>query len=245
MKYKAALPWYDFPQTRGTLDLIWSATASQLIKLGYPDIPEALDRNTPYVQQWSDPHSLLNQCCGLDLYRSHCRAMVPIAAPVMTTLDVAPGYYFSHIVKHRDHKLSNQPTLAINNTFSHSGHTSLRRWLADNNHVPGTVVQTGSHRCSAAAVQSGRAEIAAIDAFSWMFVDQSGLQIIGASEPAPAPPFVVGSQASTLQQDIFAALDYAVRTCGDTIGWAHIVPVSRADYQTLEHSARTHAIYPD
>jgi ABC-type phosphate/phosphonate transport system substrate-binding protein len=233
----AALPWYNFTQSRHTLDLIWRSVQSQLTESGYQHIPLDLDHSTPHQELWTSSNLLLSQCCGLDLYRDETAALETVGAPVVTTLDVAPGYYFSHIVARPAQQWVDTPTIAINNWHSHSGHTALKAWLETNGLNATASLETGSHSQSANAVRAGHADLAAIDALSWQFIDTSGLVIIGASEPVPAPPFVTSIHSRVAKTDLLSALHLAIQQHGPTIGLSDVMPISKRDYAEVKQQA--------
>ena len=80
-------------------------------------------------------------------------------------------------------------------------------------------------------MQQGRADLAAIDALSWCFIDTRGLRILDRSALALAPPFVVGAAAQIAPEYLVPALDIAFAAVGNELGIVGALPVSRADYQ--------------
>ena len=191
----AALPWYDFPSTRPALDAVWRETRRRLTAAGIADTPLALDHSTPYSELFSYPQLTLSQCCGLDLFQPHTNDIVPFAAPVIAAFDVPAGYYFSYIVA-LPKTLLDVPRIVINNRFSHSGHTAIKVWLDAQGIGDYTTSESGSHGQSLAALRHGQADLAAIDALSWQHLETTGLEILGTSEPAPAPPFIMGKRSN-------------------------------------------------
>ena len=238
------MPWYDFPETETTLDKVWQETRRLLQKEGIYDIPGHLDHHTPAEVLWQDPQLTLGQCCGLDLFDSRTDAVIPIAAPIMATLDVSPGHYFSHIVVQTPDCLEGQLVCAVNSVFSYSGCTALLRWLDNNGYQDFKFVLTGSHSASAAALRSQRADIAAIDAFSWQFLAQDKLTIIGASQQATAPPFVVGKESPIAGELITQSLHAAFARHGKSMGITGVIPVTREQYSSLQtrHTALRHML---
>jgi len=238
------MPWYDFPETETTLDKVWQETRRLLQKEGIYDIPGHLDHHTPAEVLWQDPQLTLGQCCGLDLFDSRTDVVIPIAAPIMATLDVSPGHYFSHIVVQTPDCLEGQLVCAVNSVFSYSGCTALLRWLDNNGYQDFKFVLTGSHSASAAALRSQRADIAAIDAFSWQFLAQDKLTIIGASQQATAPPFVVGKESPIAGELITQSLHAAFARHGKSMGITGVIPVTREQYSSLQtrHTALRHML---
>ena len=232
----AALPWYDFPCTRLYLDAVWRETRSLLTTEGIDQVPAALNHTDPYHQLNSRPNLILSQCCGLDLFQPQTANVVPFAAPVITAFDVPPGKYFSYIVARPAANL-HCPTVVINNRFSHSGHTVMKIWLQAHERSNYTIVESGSHAQSLTTLRDGRADIAAIDAFSWHHLDTSKLHILDTSESVTAPPFITGRQSMVPILQLTAALGEAFERCGKQFGVGGIVPVSIGDYRELANAA--------
>ena len=232
----AALPWYDFASTRAVLDCVWQEARTLLAAQGFSRTPPALDREATSTALWAHPELTLSQCCGLDLFHPPTRNVVPFAAPVMS-LDVTPGMYFSHIVASAASDMRSPPIIAINDHRSHSGNTAVRAWLDGNGHQDYQVVVSGSHAGSIEAVQSGRADLAAIDALSWRYLDSKGLEIIGASTPVPAPPFITGTECAIPTEVLITALDIAFRTHGHPLGITGVLPISKSEYAVIADQA--------
>jgi len=232
----AALPWYDFASTRAALDTVWRETRTLLATEGFSRTPRTLDHEATATALWAHPELTLSQCCGLDLFNPLTRNVVPFAAPVMT-LDVTPGMYFSHIVARAAPDMRSPPIVAINDHCSHSGNTAVRAWLDGNGHQDYEVVVSGSHARSIKALQSGRADLAAIDALSWRYLDSMGVEIIGASSPAPAPPFITGRDCTIPPEVLVMTLDDAFRMHGHSLGITGVLPISNSEYGVIADQA--------
>ncbi|MEM9620540.1 MAG: hypothetical protein AAF993_02755 [Pseudomonadota bacterium] len=239
MNNPAALPWYNLPQTRPTLDAMWEMIRGLLTAQGYAALPERLSHALPYQTQWSNPQTLLSQCCGLDLAFPHSRSIEPVAVPVMGCLDSAPGTYYSVIIKRAHGQVPTRLKVAVNSKHSHSGHTNLYAWLHREGLVADAMMDTGSHQASSEAVRSGFADLAAIDAYTWQYLNQADLGVAAVSQSALAPPFVTGVASPIKSQDLYAALDQAVHTLGRQIGWTGLRKCSRADYEPIARLAAT------
>jgi ABC-type phosphate/phosphonate transport system substrate-binding protein len=95
--------------------------------------------------------------------------------------------------------------VAFNSTDSQSGFNSLRALiapLAEKGQFFGDKCQTGGHRYSLAAVQQGRADIAAIDCVTLELLrryhpqEVAGLSVIGETAAAPGLPLITSSTTS-------------------------------------------------
>ena len=82
-------------------------------------------------------------------------------------------------------------------------------------------------------LQAGCADIAAIDALSWRFLDTHGLKVLDNSKPAPAPPFVAGCRSTITADLIRPMLDRAFKRHGESLGITGLVPVTKSDYRQL------------
>ena len=234
----AALPWYRFPETQPILDAIWKDVASELRAAGVEHPPEFLDHTTPHKDLLGKASLTLSQCCGPDLFEDYAIDMVPFAAPVISAYDVAPGYYFSYIVTGKSGVTGksaefNSPRVVINSRTSHSGCTAVKLWLDACGIEEYTVYESGSHSNSVRELQAGRANIAAIDALSWRFLDARDLNILDNSEPVIAPPFIAGLK-STIPTDLMRPmLDRAFKRHGEPLGITGLVPITKSDYRQL------------
>jgi hypothetical protein len=184
MKRAASLPWYNFASTKPTLDRVWREVRAQLTGDGYSNLPQQLDHQRTFRELAAGGNFLLSQCCGLDLLQPYSDEIVPVGAPVITTLDASNSYYYSYIV-----------------------------------------TRTG-------------ADVAAIDAFSWQFLDTHGLQVLARSAAAPAPPFVTGKHSDIPGERLLTALNVAFTRQGNAMGISAVVPVELCTYRDMFDQAR-------
>ena len=170
----AAFPWYDLPSVRWANDVLWKATG----------LGGELDRDTPPRAQWRSEDLVVSQACGLDIFLDGA-PIEPVLAPVFD-LDCEEGRYYSYLVGARS------GVAAVNAMTSRSGWSALLTLCQ-----PSSVVVTGSHTASLAAVRKGSADLACIDAVTWHILERdtpsvvAGVPVVERSGPAPAPPFVV------------------------------------------------------
>ena len=229
-RFLAALPWYLFPQTRTALDSIWAAVASDLRSSGFDHCPDRLDYATPHEELLTIPTLILGQCCGPDLFLEQAAGIVPIAAPVISAYSVTEGHYFSYIVRSRN-VVPEKPKVVVNSLTSHSGNTALKLWLTKNQIEDYSLKVSGSHAQSVVDLQTGRADLAAIDALSWQFLDTTGLEVLDESEPVWAPPFIAGQDSRVPDGLLVAALNSALERFGKTLGITGALPITRRAYE--------------
>ncbi len=159
----------------------------------------------------------------------------------MTALDVSKGCYFSYIVTGKSANMDS-PRVVINNHCSHSGHTAIKIWLAANGYGEVSIFESGSHAQSLLALREGRADLAAIDALSWLHLDSTGITIIDQSDPAPAPPFIVGNQTRVPKEALIEALNSGFERFGAPVGIGGVLPVSADDYVEMAKIAAEQGI---
>ena len=188
----ASFPWYDLPSVRWANDLLWRTTG----------LGGRLDRDTPPEAQWRSDDLVVSQACGLDLHLSDA-PIRPVLAPVFD-LDCEEGRYYSHLVGSRE------GVAAVNSLSSRSGWSALLT-VGE----PTSVLVTGSHAASLAAVAEGAADMACIDAVTWRILERDepsrirGLTVLDRTPSAPAPPYVVSK--ATEPTGVAAAITTAMR----------------------------------
>ncbi len=195
----ASLPMYDRPELREATDRYWALIREGLAARGI-EAPDALLRDdAPLMTHWESGGLILSQTCGFP-YRARLHGRVQlVGTPDFGNLGCAPGYYRSVLIARADDPRGDfadfdGAALAYNDGLSQSG------WAAPINHAAVAGIQlrpgpeTGAHRASIRAVAEGRADLAAIDAQTWALVsefeDVSDLQVIGATDPTPALPYI-------------------------------------------------------
>lgn len=212
----ASFPWYDLPSVRWANDVLWKATG----------LGGALDRDTPPDAQWRSGDLVVSQACGLDLFLAEA-PIQPVLAPVFE-LDCDEGRHYSYLVGARS------GVAAVNAMTSRSGLSALLTLCQ-----PSSLLVTGSHAASLAAVRDGSADLACIDAVTWHILERdtpscvAGLPVLERSGPAPAPPFVMrkAGPRDLLVRRITAAMRApATRRARRALLLRDVVPVTLDDY---------------
>jgi ABC-type phosphate/phosphonate transport system substrate-binding protein len=206
----AALPMYDFAELRAPTDAWWRGLERAFGRQGVPDAPERLTRRAAESRLWRDSSLLFGQICGYPLTHEYADALSPIATPCYRADGCAGADYASLVVVREDDPARGLQdlrgrTAAINRATSHSGWSVLRAMavpLAVEQRFFERVVVTGSHVASLAAVVSGRADVAAIDAVTHALLARhrhsrlAGLRILDRSPRAPGLPYVTRADAA-------------------------------------------------
>ncbi len=200
----ASLPMYDLPEIRRTTDAWWAGLARALRRQGIAAVPEALSRGGAFGAEWRDTELLLSQCCGWDLTHEAGVHLRVVATPVYAAPDCTGSSYRSLLLVRVDDPATNLDDLrgrrcAVNMPGSQSGYNTLRYALAPlarGARFFDAVIEAGSHAASLAAVQSGRADLAAIDCVTFALLARqrpaatAGLRVLVRSRRAPALPYV-------------------------------------------------------
>ncbi|SFM40341.1 phosphate/phosphite/phosphonate ABC transporter substrate-binding protein [Shimia aestuarii] len=191
----ASLAMYDRPETAAANDRLWRAVRDHL---GHG--PDTLTRDADLWQVWQSPDLLLAQTCGFP-FRARLHDQVTlVATPDYGLPGCPPGYYNSVLVTNVDHPATSLADfdgarLAYNEALSQSGWAAPHAYFAAHDLRIGPRVVTGAHRDSARAVAENRADIAALDALTWHYIQQFDpfahlLREIDHTAPTPALPFI-------------------------------------------------------
>ena len=217
-----ALPMYL--SKRQAVASLWDVLHTRLQQAACADVPRALDWPEDLLAHWRDPQLLLGQTCGYPLTHALAGAVQLVGVFRYN----APGcdgiFCRSQLVARTEdagRSLADFRGLrvAFNSDDSQSGSNALRAAvapLARNSRFFGEVIATGGHAASMAAVQQGRADIAAIDCVTLdglrrnMPQTAAGLSTIGQTQAYPGLPLITGQSTSAADlralQAVLAAL---------------------------------------
>lgn len=197
----AALPMYDRPGTRGAYQALWSLVRDRLRAQGIA-APHMLDHDIAYNAVWDRDDLVLGHICNLPLRRHYRDRLTVIGASDYDIPGCAPGFYRSCFVVRRDDPATTMQTfhtasIVANARDSQSGYGVLVDLARAQGVTLPTVMLTGSHDASIAALLAGHADFAAIDAHTWdlMGRDTAGLddlRVVGLSPASPGQTFVTG-----------------------------------------------------
>ncbi|MEO0358173.1 MAG: PhnD/SsuA/transferrin family substrate-binding protein [Pseudomonadota bacterium] len=208
----AHLPMYDTPENRAAHGRLWDGFYAALGLDGMPSRPGA-----NLWADWRSPNLLLSQTCGLP-YRAELHRQVQlVATPDNHLPGCPPGHYRSAIIA----RVGSDPDLAANDfTLAYNEPLSQSGWGAPwAEGITGAQrIQTGGHAISAEAVRASRADVAAIDALTWHFLqrDWDGadqLRVIRWTQPTPTLPYITSVDHDVLP--IRDALAHAIAGLSD------------------------------
>jgi hypothetical protein len=161
----AALPMYDRPENRAAHDALWALIRDGLRARGV-EAPDALDRETDYMEGWGRPNLVLGQICNLP-WRARFRDRVTLI-----------GARF-----------------ALNDPLSNSGWDLPQDWARQAGVTLRPVALTGSHLGSLSAVAEGRADLAGIDAITFRNLQRweplaARLRVVARTATSPGMSFI-------------------------------------------------------
>lgn len=225
MSALACLPMYDWPETRGQVDLFYSLLCGLV-----PELPETLSRPDSAAELhrlWRDPALLLGQTCWGPLRAGLADHVAVLAQPRYDDVTGGQGMFYRSAIVLREEGGCPVPATpdaclpqglerlrpAINAPDSLSGAIALTEDLGVPLRAP---LVTGSHRASIRAVADGRADYAAIDCRSWALAlmhepAARRLTVAGWTAQRPGLPFIT---SRTTAPDIRARLTSALVTLG-------------------------------
>ena len=190
----AEISMYDWPEVWGENDAFWTSVRDGLRHEGI-EAPDKLDRSVAYKESWDRSDLVLGQACGLPFIQDLIGKVSYIGALDLRLEGCPAGYYRSMIVVRASCALGLDDlegrSYAFNSHCSQSGFASMSKMGL----TKGRGVETGGHRASVEAVAQGRADFAAIDAYSWSLAqahvsEAQDLKVIGSTPPTPAPVYI-------------------------------------------------------
>ena len=240
---------YARPELSQAHQDLWSNIRNELSSLPL-DLPTELDQDKEGLDAWRDPRMIFSQTCGRPLKLALSNEVTLIGTPDYDLPDCRAGFYYSHVVTRSAdprNELSDfsQSKLAINAYLSQSGWAAMDALSQRCGFQFNNIVETGAHRNSAMAVAEGRADIAAIDALTWRYLetyeDISALKVIARTTPTPGLPYITNkSQSGSLWFDaVSKAIEKLNEASRSSLGIKALVSISLSDYMNLHEPSRS------
>lgn len=250
----ASLLMYDQPKVvQGANDALWAALRDRLRARGL-DVPESLDRSGSHDSYWLRPDLVFGQTCGYP-YVSELKGRVRlVATPVFRYSGGKGARRTSFIVVREDDPALDIADLvgkraSINDWLSNSGMNLLRIAVAPHakdGRFFSSVMVSGGHMSSIAAIREDRADTAAIDSITWGLHARhapetiAGIKIIGETPMGPGLPYITRLSAS--DADVVALREALADVIADplnvealdVLGLTGIEVFSDAEYAELE-----------
>lgn len=218
---KALLPMYALPEMAAANAAFWAAVRQEV-----PGLPEHLSPAPPHLPAAIEPATIFSQMCGYPLKTIFGGQFFLLGTPLydfpgctagpdgmpthrsfIITANTAP---FASIADLRNR------IFAVNGYDSNSGMNLPRRMFAEiagGSKFFSSVIVTGGHLASMAAVAGGAADAAAIDCVTYGFCAlfrpelTARLRILTETPASPAIPFI---SSSTTSAETVAALSRAL-----------------------------------
>lgn len=168
---------------------------------------------------WRAPDTLLSQTCGYPLVTQLASDVDVLARPGFAVDGCEDHGYCSFIVVRDGDAIDDLADLqgqrlAVNSPDSHSGMNALRNRLAPvaaprltDGRYFAQVLRSGSHASSLALVQTGQADVCAVDCVSFAHLAEHrpeavyGLRVLARTEQAPSLPWICSRRLSTTQRE--------------------------------------------
>ncbi len=200
----ASLPMYDMHETRKATNAFWQGVAWHMRHEGVEDVPGALLHDVDLHRLWSDPNLFFSQCCGFDVVHRYKDQLRVIGTPCFAAAGCGGSDYASFVVVAEscpfDDVLDMPGAIAvINGPESQSGMNALFTLVAPQGGDDlffSEIKISGSHAGSLSMIQQNLAQVAAIDCMTYSLIERhrpetlAGTRRLGATYPAPAPPYV-------------------------------------------------------
>ncbi len=182
---RGSLPMYDLPGVERDVDALWAAIAE---RSGVDPVrlhPDDLHRH------WRSGEFVLSQTCGFPLVET--LDQVTVVGVFTTAVGVGEGSHYQSVII--EPKLSSSGPVAMNSWDSLSGYVSLAHFLAVErpdvlDSGPVATMITGGHRYSLAAVASGLASLASIDAVTFDILSRTAPDVVAAVRRVGSGPTV-------------------------------------------------------
>ena len=246
-----SLPMYDWTECEHLTNAWWRGIRQELIKQGLTSVPKSLLRTRSDSDAWRMPDLLLSQTCGYPLTHDYANDLTLVATPDYRVEGCANYQYQSLILCHdRSPNLTlaefKGSTATINDVASQSGFSAFRHSiapLAQGAAFFERVTISGGHRYSMAALQSGDADICAVDPVSFALAKRyvpgltQNLQIVTTTAPAPCLPYVThasSQEVARLQHALFEACENpALEDVREQLFIGDFTFSSRSDYERI------------
>ena len=203
----ASLPMYDFPWTVAANDALWASICARLGEAGV-QAPARLTRAGDLAALWRHPGLILGQTCGYPYATGLKDTVTLIAAPEYSFPGCEGASHRSFLIRRAsDSRIAliefRGAVAALNAHDSNTGMNLLRAMIAP---IAGgapffsSVVVTGSHEASVAAVAEGQADLASIDCVSFALLRRGRpelverVAIVADSPLSPCLPFIASAR---------------------------------------------------
>lgn len=201
---------YDLPELRPAAEAWWAGLARACHAEGLEAAPAALSWPENPKAACRDPQLFFSQTCGYPLMTELHGDVRVIATPCYDAEGCSGPFYSSALVVRADDPAQRLEDLrgrraAYNAVDSQSGYNVLKALLAplaDGRSFFNSILESGGHAGSMAAVAEGRADVAAIDCVTYALHGKhrpavvAGLRVLQYGPPTPGLPYVTAAGRS-------------------------------------------------
>lgn len=241
----ASFPMYDPIWLNQANDQLWAALAARLRARGIQDVPACLHRNSELGPIWTAPSLLLAQTCGYPLVTGLGAIVRLVATPHYDAEGCDGPHHRAAIVVRKDDPARSLLDLrgriaGINGHDSNTGMNLFRAAVADiatEQPFFASVISTGSHARSFAALISGKIDVASIDAVTLALLrdrypDRTArLRVLEWTASSPSLPLITRADTSDC---VMAALRDALAAVADDPALEDTLRVLRIRRFTVE-----------
>lgn len=239
------LGMYPLPVLRPAWERLATAVAARVRHAGHP-APNVLRWDLDPHDSWLHPDLAIGMACGWPLVtalRDGVRVVGTFASRTGRVQHTQPHLYRSVIVARSESPMAELlgRRAAINSNDSLSGHISLLAAFGLGAVWSGEVTLTGAHVRSLALVRTGAADVASIDAMTWVYQQRDepstveGLHVVGHGPWVPGLPVILPASASDAALEAWRVAFSDAVAAGDASDALLIdafVPLDLADYDT-------------
>jgi ABC-type phosphate/phosphonate transport system substrate-binding protein len=248
----AILPMYDFPWTAAANDALWASISARLAEAGV-QAPPTLVRDGDLAALWRHPDLIFGQTCGYPYVTALKDSVRLIAAPEYSFPGCEGASHRSFLIRRAtDSRIAlSEFRGAIAALNAHDSNTGMNLFRATIAPIAGgapffsSIVVTGSHEASAAAVVEGEADLASIDCVSFGLLGRGRAElieritIVAESPLSPALPFIAAASLpapmiAAVRKSLLAALaDPDLAEARETLGLKGARIVTPAEYDRV------------
>jgi ABC-type phosphate/phosphonate transport system substrate-binding protein len=196
----ATLPMYDWPELADANRALWECLYDAFCEVGFSP-PKSLSQAEEGKGHWLRPDLMFSQTCGYPLAVDLLNKVDVLATPIYDVEGCGDGTYRSALVvpknaTFRSAEDTKGSRFAFNGANSLSGFRCMFPKVGDPRAWFSQSVESGSHRVSAQRVADGGADVAAIDAVCWAYIQQydpkvaEQLRVLDWTDVVPALPFI-------------------------------------------------------
>ncbi len=220
----AILPMYDFPWTAAANDALWASISARLAEGGV-QAPIRLTRAGDLAELWRHLGLIFGQICGYPYVTGLKDTVTLVAAPEYSFPGCEGASHRSFIIRRATDSRGGLSELrgaiaALNAYDSNTGMNLFRATIApiaDGGPFFSSIVETGSHEASVAAVAEGQADLASIDCVSFALLERGRpelierVAIVAEGPLSPCLPFIASARFAApmidvVREALFAAL---------------------------------------